>query len=1193
MTTTPSRCRQCGARLPAGTPEEGLCPLCGIEEEPPENGLRVLGDCELFEEIGRGGMGVVWRGRQRGLDRAVAVKTLPGGDLAGAEARARFRIEAQAAARLHHPNIVAVHDVGEADGMPYFVMELVNGRTLGAVIAENLPPLRTAARWLHEAALAVQHAHEHGVLHRDLKPSNILLEPAEKEERPRVTDFGLAKLTDTESGITLSGSAAGSPAYMPPEQARGAPSTALSDVYGLGAVLYAALTGRAPCQGDTVAAILAQVEKEEPIPPRRLHPAVPRDLETVCLKCLEKHPARRYVSARALAEDLQRFLNNEPVLARPVGVAGKAIRWAARRPALAAALALAVLALVATAMVSTVAALRIDEARDRALASADSEKKHADEARRRAVDLHVAEANRRQADGDFIGSLPQLVAALRTGDDGRSGHATRLAAVLRQCPRVVHHWSLGVWRDRRDPALTWPGRVYSADFSPDGKWIACATMAKTIHLWNVETGEDEGAAFAEDSVVYVKFSADGKRLLLGTARDTLSLWDMEKRAAIFRDLKHALNGTHPSSLMEPVMDRAANRIARVEEGAGLLAGVYVILPDKPGEDGAPLSIPLRLNSRVRSLALSPDGTRLAIGLAGGGVVLHETETWAPLGRAFAAGKTVRTMRFSPDNTRLAVLSGANDVQLWRLDTDLPEPLGQAGQHYGATYTLAWSPDGSRVASAAFGERASLVLRADTGLLEAIVSQAPGAFSTAWNPDGTAVLTAGFDHAARFFDPLTGEPNGPPLPHGAYVSAALFSPDGTRVFTGAYDGTARLWELPQPPAAPAEVANSKSSEGGRFLARRDWKEGSLGTIIVYNMADGREAGRTGPGRCGGLADNGRVLVWLGGSRFELQSLESGGPRTLSAFNFPYDRAPGGTREVEITPDAARAVITADRKTWQVWDLTAARASHTGTLQMETRGTQLAFSADGLLMASAGAKPQREAGSLVIVWNLRTGAEVSRFTTLQSVAQFEFSPDSRLLAWGGRRGDLIGASARVHRCADGQPATPFLTHRGDLEDLEFTPDSRLLATGCRDGYARLWNVSTGELAGPELFHPHHVVSVSFSRDGARFVTLHAGAAPAMRVWETASGTAVTPPLRLGRGNWLARFTDDGTALITAGDNFVRWPLTDGERSAESLVEEAEFLSARRHDPVTGEKPIPAAELKAMNAKRTHREPVQSER
>jgi len=1191
MTVSSARCRQCGARLPAGTPGE-LCPLCVADEEPPENGVRVLGDCELFEEIGRGGMGVVWRGRQRGLDRAVAVKTLPGGDLAGAEARARFRIEAQAAARLHHPNIVAVHDVGEADGMPYFVMELVSGRTLGAVIAEKVPPPRTSARWLQEAALAVQHAHEHGVLHRDLKPSNILLEPAEGGERPRVTDFGLAKLTDTESGLTLSGSAAGSPAYMPPEQARGAPSTALSDVYGLGAVLYTALTGRAPYQGDTVAAILAQVEREEPIPPRRLHPAVPRDLETVCLKCLEKNPARRYATARALAEDLQRFLDGEPVLARPVGLAGKAIRRAARRPALAAALALALLALVATAIVSTVAALRIDEARDRALASADSEKRHAKEARRRAVDLHVAEANRRQADGDFIASLPPLVAALRSDDGDRSGHATRLAAALRQCPRVVHHWTLGAWRDRRDPALTWPGRVYSADFSPDGKWIAAATMAKTIHLWNAETGEDAGAAFDEDYAVYVKFSGDGKRLLLGTGRDTLSLWDVAQRTAIFRDVKHDLNGTHPSSLIEPVMDREARRIARVEPGDGLLSGVYVVLPDKTGESGAPLSIPLRLNSRVRSLALAPDGSRLAIGLQGGGVVLHETGTWAPPGRVFHAGKTARTMRFSPDNQRLAVLSGANDVQLWQLDTDPPAPLGQAGQHHGATYTLAWSPDGARVASAAFGERASLVLRADAGLLEAIARQPPGAFSTVWKPDGTAVLTAGFDNAARFFDPLTGEASGPPLHHGAYVSAALFSPDGRRVFTGAYDGTARLWELPQPPAAPAEVANSKSSAGGRFLARRDWKEGTLGMLVIHNMADGGIAGRTGPGRCAGLADNGRTLVWLGGDKFELHEFRDGQPRTLSAFAFPYDSAPAAAREVEITPDAARAVITADRKTWQVWDITAPQAARTGTLQMEARGTQLAFSADGTLMASVSARPQREAGALVIVWNLRTCTEVSRFATVQGIACIEFSPDSRLIAWGGRRGDLIGASARMHRCADGQPVTPFLTHRGDIEDVEFTPDSRLLATGCRDGYARLWKADSGELAGPELFHPHHVVSVSFTRDGARMVTLHAGAAPAMRVWETASGVAVTPPLRLGRGHWLARFTDDGSALITAGDTFVHWPLSDGERSVEALVEEAEFLSARRHDPVTGERPIPAADLKALDARRPRRGPAPRE-
>ena len=340
-----SRCNACGARLPVGTPSS-LCPFCVADDPAGESPGRVLGDFELLEEIGRGGMGVVWRARQQTLNREVAVKTLPGGDLAGAEARTRFQGEAQATARLKHPNLVPIHEVGEADGVPYLVMELVEGRALNEVINGQPVPAKLAARWLRDIALAVQHAHDHGVLHRDLKPSNILIESGDDGGRPRVTDFGLAKMADAERSLTRTGAAVGSPAYMPPEQARRGEYTARSDVYGLGAVLYCALTGRPPFQGESVASVLAQVETDEPISPRRLQGSVPLDLETICLKCLEKNPSRRYATARELADDLSRFLNGELVLARPVSSLGKLARAAWRHPWRAAAAVLAVVTLL-------------------------------------------------------------------------------------------------------------------------------------------------------------------------------------------------------------------------------------------------------------------------------------------------------------------------------------------------------------------------------------------------------------------------------------------------------------------------------------------------------------------------------------------------------------------------------------------------------------------------------------------------------------------------------------------------------------------------------------------------------------------------------------------------------------------------------------------------------------------------------
>ena len=632
--------------------------------------------------------------------------------------------------------------------------------------------------------------------------------------------------------------------------------------------------------------------------------------------------------------------------------------------------------------------------------------------------------------------------------------------------------------------------------------------------------------------MYVKFSADGKRLLTGTGRDTISLWDFEKREPLFRDIKHALAGQHPSSLLPPVMDRTASRIVRVEPGDGLLSGAYALLPDAPRVGGSPLQIPLHLKTGVRSLAISQDESRIAVGRTDGTVVLHQALTWLPIGRAFATGGAVRGMAFSPDNTRLAVLSGGNNVKLYALDTDAISKLEQTMKHGGATYTLAWSPDGKRVASSAYGERASFLLRADTGLADAIVRQSPGIFSAVFSPDGGTLLTAGFDNAARLYDPLTGSPSGPPLHHAGYVSTALFSPDGRYVFTGAYDASARLWELPAPPDAPSDIANSRSSSGSRFLARRDHSEGAYSSITVYNMADASELGRTEPGQCGGLTEDGRILLYKKGDRFELQRLRGqDAAETLSAFSYPYSKAKASLKEVVLSPDGRRALITSDRRALHLYDLTVPEAKLITIINIDAPFTWQRYSPDGELVALSMARPGREQGSTVSLWKLADGKPLTSFTTPQSVARLEFSPDSRLIAWGGNVGNLRGASARLHRCVDGGEVTGFLAHRGDVTDLEFTPDSRLLATGSTDGFVRLWDTATGQLAAPELPHPNHVANISFSRDGRRLVSLVTNGQPAMRVWVAATGEALSPPLRLSKGAWICRFTDDGTALITA--------------------------------------------------------------
>jgi WD40 repeat protein len=350
-----SPCPVCGDVVPEGAPES-MCPRCllalagpALRDEPTQASVKLsslratetqtftvgtrVGDYELLREIGRGGMGVVYEARHSGLKRKVALKILPWSEFASEEQRERFRREAEAAARLNHANIVSVYEWGNHGGCPFMAMQLVeNPRTLADEIGKGPMPPREAARIIAKVARGVHYSHQHGVLHRDIKPGNILID-ANRE--PLLVDFGVARMEDAAFRLTHTDLVCGTPSYMPPEQAAGGDFTTASDVYSLGAVLYEALTGVPPFRGKTVADIMRQLAEKEPASPRSLRPELDRDLSTVVLKCLEKNPARRYGSAEAFAEDLERWQAHWPIRARPGTMTTRVVKWARRRPAVA------------------------------------------------------------------------------------------------------------------------------------------------------------------------------------------------------------------------------------------------------------------------------------------------------------------------------------------------------------------------------------------------------------------------------------------------------------------------------------------------------------------------------------------------------------------------------------------------------------------------------------------------------------------------------------------------------------------------------------------------------------------------------------------------------------------------------------------------------------------------------------------
>jgi eukaryotic-like serine/threonine-protein kinase len=347
-----------------------------------------FGDYELLAELGRGGMGVVYRARQKGANRVVALKLLRPDPLGTEEQARRFRNEAEIVAQLDHAGIVPLYEVGEQSGRVYFSMKLIPGGSLESQLDRFAADPRSAAQLMAAVARAVHHAHQRGVLHRDIKPANILLDGA---GQPHVSDFGLARRVEGDSGLTQSGAIVGTPSYMAPEQTTGCKGavTVAADVYGLGAVLYALLTGRAPFRADTPLDTLLLVREREPEAPGKVNPRVGCDLQAICLKCLEKEPARRYGSAEALAEDLESWLNGEPILARRSSFPRRAVKWIRRRPALTALLAVIALAVIGllAGMLWHNAELREAAARERRLAlAADRERQQADSARIQAVD---------------------------------------------------------------------------------------------------------------------------------------------------------------------------------------------------------------------------------------------------------------------------------------------------------------------------------------------------------------------------------------------------------------------------------------------------------------------------------------------------------------------------------------------------------------------------------------------------------------------------------------------------------------------------------------------------------------------------------------------------------------------------------------------------------------------------------------
>jgi len=1010
---------------------------------------------EILGELGRGGMGVVYKARQLRLNRLVALKMILAGSHAGDADLQRFRTEAEAIARLQHPGIVQVYEVGEHQGKPFFSLEFCSGGSLEKSVAGNPMPPRAAASLVAVLARAVEHAHQHGIIHRDLKPANVLLTGARDEGRgarenegasissplaphpspliPKITDFGLAKKLDVEDGQTRTGAVMGTPSYMAPEQALGnnkevGPAT---DIYALGAILYELLTGRPPFKAATALDTLLQVTAEEPLAPSRLQPGTPRDLETICLKCLQKDPSRRYARAADLADDLGCFLEGRPIRARSVGLAERGWRWCRRNPALAGSLGLVAVLLLIIGVGSSLSAWSLKQALDRSEQHRlEAERQHQEAVNARARETEkLWESYLAQAEAGRFSRRPgqrfQSLEALRKAAEIKFTPRLRdlaLASLVLPDVRLVREWD-----SKRYPALA---------VDPNGRFYTHGEGITQAVVRRCDNDAEVARIIAPQPVVGTALSLDGQSLLVFLEGRIGQVWRLGEG--------------------KPRLVLKETQIAE-----------WNLLPDG------------------RRLVIRHDDLSLAVHELADGQLLHKHTLPEP----------PTSIAFARDGKKLA-FSGKDRRTIRLLDLD----SGQVSEGItvpGQLQMFSWHPDGKTLAvSMTFtGEVVlwDLTTRQPVRHLEQLGGATVGYF----NATGDLLVSlSAWAGGIRLWDPGTGR-----LLLSMPGSGLVFNehaPDGRLFAMDIKDGKWRRWEinpgreyrtLTRALGADNQFRFDASqpalSPDGRLVALTAVIERGWG-VLIWDLVSQCEVALL-PGASGPVFEPSGDLVTAGPKVRRWPIRRQGGDPLVLRIGPPQLLPADGFRLAAVSRDGKVLAAANLNAGATVLFKDPARAPlalgpQNSVWSMDLRG-------DGRLLATGSWHADD-----VRIWELPTGRVVHHINLCQA-RQTLFSPDGRLLAMALHEANANPA-IWIHVF---DTMTWKRVQRFDGNRVAFSPDSAVMAVDKNDGTAQLLETATGrELARLDDPFQDRFAFLAFSPDGRQLITANTES-KSLHIWD----------------------------------------------------------------------------------------------